>query len=170
MLNQGLKQHKLCSRKGQFIDPPHHTLCCCEGSRQRTLHTLRRWLSALNSSSGKMWWQRVVFKHHADAQVKKILLWKEESLGRPTAHQLVNMVCTKSFKKPSVKLLESMQKIAEFQLLITHAFKCCIVELQKLLLLNKFFTENYPLHWTTVTLKITYIGKLSSLHSINKSQ
>lgn len=33
-------------KQGQCIYP-HHTLCCCNGSRQWTLHTLRRWLPAL---------------------------------------------------------------------------------------------------------------------------
>lgn len=36
------------------------------------------------------------------------LLCNEESLGRSTAHQLVDMACTNPVKNPPVKLLESV--------------------------------------------------------------
>lgn len=114
-------QAKQALQQGQSKDALHHTLWCRDSSEQRTFAHFQKVASCSNPSSHKMWCQHVVFKHHSDAQRGKNtihLLWKEESLGRSTTYQLVHMAQTNPVKNPPEHLLECVQKIPEFPLLI----------------------------------------------------
>lgn len=63
---------KQALQQGQSKDALHHTLWCCDGSRQWNFAHFQKVAFCSNPSSYKVWYYHVVFKHHSDAQRKKI--------------------------------------------------------------------------------------------------
>lgn len=94
-------------QQGQSIDPLHHTLYCCNSSRQWTLHTLRRQLPALTllhtRCDSSMLFSSTI-QTHGEKKYYSPSPKRRVSGQVIIVHHMVHMPCTNPVKNTPVKL------------------------------------------------------------------